>query len=286
MKPAAFEYQRVTSSEEAVECLSAFGEDAKILAGGQSLVPMMNFRLARPSALIDINGIRDLDYITPTTQGLRIGALTRHASLEQPMNRDGRWSFLSPLAHFIGHYPIRTRGTFGGSVVHSDPSAELPTLCVALDADIQVRGPDGSRTVPARSFFKGPFQVNMEPEEMLCEVELGSPPVGARVVVEEIARRAGDFAIVLVIAGLHIEEGVCRWARIGLGGVAGVPVRALDAEALLVGAPLTEEAFKEAAEAAIRELTPPEDIHASAEYRKHVTGVLVRRALSRASEQA
>ena len=260
--------------------LAELGEDAKLLAGGQSLVPMMNFRLARPTALVDINALDDLDYVTRSEDGLRIGSLTRHITLEDAGMFSAPWDIVPRVARWIGHYPIRTRGTFGGSVVHADPSAELPVLSLVFDADFDVLGPQGARSVESATFFRGPFQVELEPEEMLTGALLREPPPGARFSVHEFARRAGDFAIVLVIAGVAVENGRCTWARIGLGGVGSVPLRALEAERALVGADASEAPFREAAAVAAAHVEPLEDIHASADYRRHLVMVLVYRALA------
>ena len=266
-----------------MQLLAQLGEDAKLLAGGQSLVPMMNFRLARPSALIDINALRDLDHVSHSSDGLRIGALTRHVTLEDAARFPAQWGIVPRVARWIGHYPIRTRGTFGGSIAHADPSAELPVLSCVFDATFDVVGPEGGRTISSSTFFKGPFQVDLEADEMLSGALLQEPPPQARFAVHEFARRAGDFAIVLVIAGVALENGRCIWARIGLGGVGGVPQRAVEAEAALVDASFSEEAVEAAATLASQHVTPLEDIHASVEYRRHLVKVLVRRALAEAA---
>lgn len=265
-----------------MQLLAELGEDAKLLAGGQSLVPMMNFRLARPSALVDINALRDLDHVTHSSEGLRIGALTRHVTLEDTNRFPAQWGIVPRVARWIGHYPIRTRGTFGGSIAHADPSAELPVLSCVFDATFDVVGPRGERTIPSSTFFKGPFQVDLAMDEMLSGALLQEPPQGARFAVHEFARRAGDFAIVLVIAGIAVDSGRCTWARIGLGGVGGVPQRAVEAEAELLESSVSEEAIEAAATLASHNVTPLEDIHASADYRRHLVKVLVRRAVAEA----
>ena len=267
-----------------MQLLAELGEDAKLLAGGQSLVPMMNFRLARPSALVDINGLDDLDHLTHSSDGLRIGALTRHVTLEDAGRFPTQWGIVPRVARWIGHYPIRTRGTFGGSIAHADPSAELPVLSLVFDATFDVLGPQGGRTVPSSTFFKGPFQVDIGMDEMLLGALLQEPPPAAHFSVHEFARRAGDFAIVLVIAGIALEDGRCTWARIGLGGVGGVPQRAVEAERALLDASLSEETIRAAATLASQNVTPLEDIHASADYRRHLVEVLVRRAVVDAAD--
>ncbi len=282
MKPATFEYHRVGTVGEAVERLGELGEDAKLLAGGQSLVPMMNFRLARPPALVDISRVAELRYLTREGDTLRIGALTSHLAIERmdaPELLDG-FSFLKEAAHWVGHYPIRTRGTFGGSVAHADPAAEWCLLAVLLDAEIVARGPGGERTIAAADFLLGFLTNALDPDEVLVEVRFPRP--ASRAALHEYARRRGDFAIVAAAVAVDVEEDTCRSARIVIGGVDDVPVRIGEAEAALAGSRLEAEAIEEAAQAAARAVDPASDIHGSAEYRRHLTAVLVTRALGEA----
>ena len=282
MKPAAFDYHRVDRVEDALERLGELGEDAKVLAGGQSLVAMMNFRLVRPAALVDITRIPDLRYVARDGDELRIGALTSHREVE--LLRDpgivAGYEVLPRAARWVGHYPIRTRGTFGGSVAHADPSAEWCMLALALDATIVATGPDGEREIPAADFFLGFFTTALEPGELLTEVRFPRPRPHAA--LHEFARRHGDFAIVAAVAAVDVDGDRMKDARVVVGGVDEVPLRVREAEEALEGAAPGGEAFAEAGRAAAAGVDPSSDVHGSAEYRKDLTDVLVRRALAEA----
>jgi carbon-monoxide dehydrogenase medium subunit len=284
VKPAAFEYRRATAVAEAVDLLTRLGEDAKLLAGGQSLVPMMNFRLVRPSALIDIAGIPGLQYLEPHEgRGLKIGALSPHRwveEMEDPELLEG-FSVLKRAARWVGHYPIRTLGTFGGSIAHGDPSAEWCLLAVLLDAEIVAVGSGGERTIPASDFFYGFFMTALEPDEMIVEVRFPEP--ASRAAMQEYARRAGDYAIVSAAASLDVCDGECRSARVVLGGVADIPLRVPEAERVLEGAAVSQEAFEEAGREAAKAIDPPSDVQGTADYRRDLSAVLVRRALVEAA---
>jgi aerobic carbon-monoxide dehydrogenase medium subunit len=283
VKPAAFEFRRASTVEEAVEQLGELGDDAKLLAGGQSLVPMMNFRLVRPSALVDVNGIAGLQYVEPDGEGLRIGALTPHRwveLMEDPEVLEG-FGVLKRAARWVGHYPIRTRGTFGGSIAHADPSAEWCMLALLLDAEIAVLGPEGERVIPAADFFYGFFMTALEPDEMVVEVRFPAPAPNAA--IQEFARRAGDFAIVAAAVSADVRDGKCGSASVVLGGVADVPLRVEEAEKALEGAEIGPEAFEEAGQEAARVIDPASDVHGSAEYRRDLAAVLVKRALAEAT---
>jgi len=284
VKPAAFEYRRATAVEDAVEQLSELGDEAKLLAGGQSLVPMMNFRLVRPSALVDVAGIPDLQYLEPHDgRGLKIGALTPHRwveEMEDPELLEG-FSVLKRAARWVGHYPIRTLGTFGGSIAHGDPSAEWCLLAALLDAEIVAVGPEGERAIPASDFFHGFFMTALEPDEMIVEVRFPRPAPNAA--LQEFARRAGDYAIVAAAVTLDIDDRKCRSARVVLGGVADVPLRVPEAERVLEGAEVGREAFEEAGWEAAKVVDPPSDVQGTAEYRRDLSAVMVRRALEEAA---
>jgi aerobic carbon-monoxide dehydrogenase medium subunit len=282
VKPAAFKYQRANTVEDAIEQLTDLGDDAKLLAGGQSLVPMMNFRLVRPSALVDITGIPDLRYMEPNEEGLKIGALTPHRWVEEMEDPDllEGFSVFKRAARWVGHYPIRTLGTFGGSIAHADPSAEWCMLAVLLDAEIVAAGPEGERVIPASDFFHGFFMTALEPDEMVVEARFPRPAPHAA--LQEFARRAGDFGIVAAAVAVDLSDGVCSSARIVLGGVADVPLRIPEAERVLEGAEASLEAFEEAGQGAAKEIDPPSDVHGSAEYRRDLSAVLIRRALTEA----
>ena len=283
MKPAPFEYFAPRSVAETLDLLARYGDDGKILAGGQSLVPLMNFRLARPASLIDINRVAELDYVRPADGGLAFGALTRHYRLESDPLVAERCPLLPVVARLIGHVQIRHRGTIGGSIAHADPVAELCLAAALLDAEIDVQGAGGTRTLQPEEFFLTYLTTALEPTELLTEVRFPGLPAGAGWSVQEFARRHGDFAIVATAAVLEAENGVCRTARVAVAGGAPTAVRSPGAEAALVGQPLGAEAFSAAAEAAMAEADPESDLHASADYRRKMVGVFVRRALEEAA---
>ena len=284
MKPAAFEYRRATTVEDAVNQLTELGDEAKLLAGGQSLVPMMNFRLVRPTALVDVAGIPDLQYLEPHNgRGLKIGALTPHRwveEMEDPELLEG-FSILKRAARWVGHYPIRTLGTFGGSIAHGDPSAEWCMLAALLDAEIVTIGPEGERVRAASDFFHGFFMTALEPDEMIVEVRFSQSAPNAA--LQEFARRAGDYAIVAAAVTLDVDDGMCRSARVVLGGVADVPLRVSEAERVLEGAEIGREAIEEAGREAAKVVDPPSDVQGTAEYRRDLSAVMVRRALEEAA---
>jgi aerobic carbon-monoxide dehydrogenase medium subunit len=285
VKPAAFEYHRASAVEDAVAKLTELGDEAKLLAGGQSLVPMMNFRLVRPSALVDVAGIPDLQYLEPHDgRGLKIGALTPHRwveEMEAPELLEG-FSVLKRAARWVGHYPIRTLGTFGGSIAHGDPSAEWCLLAALLDAEVVAIGPGGERVILASDFFHGFFMTALEPDEMVVEVRFPQPAPNAA--LQEFARRAGDYAIVAAAVTLDIDDGKCRSARVVLGGVADVPLRLTEAERVLEGAEAGRAAFEEAGREAAKAVDPPSDVQGTAEYRRDLSAVMVRRALEEAAD--
>jgi carbon-monoxide dehydrogenase medium subunit len=282
VKPAAFDYHRVDRVEDALERLAELGEDAKVLAGGQSLVAMMNFRLVRPPALVDITRIPDLRYVARDGDALRIGALTSHREIELLRDGDviGGYELLPRSARWVGHYPIRTRGTFGGSIAHADPTAEWCMLALLLDATIVATGPDGEREIPAADFFLGFFTTALEPGELLTEVRFPRPRPHAA--LHEFARRHGDFGIVAAAVAVDVDGDRMTDARVVVGGVDEVPLRLADAERALEGAAQGGEAFAAAGRAAAEAVDPSSDVHGSAQYRKDLTDVLVRRALAEA----
>ena len=282
MKPAAFEYFAPESVEEAVDRLNAHKDEAKVLAGGQSLVPLMNMRLARPAVIVDINKIRALDYIATTPAALRIGALTRQRAAEISPLVAERCPLLRDALRFVGHVQIRNRGTIGGSIAHADPSAELTAVLVCLDGDVTAQGPRGTRTIPAVDLFVTYLTTALEGGEVLTEVRFPTLPPGAGWSWMEIARRHGDFALAGVGVVLTMRGNVISDARIGLTGVGPIPVRASAAERLLTRRTPSEKLWAEAADAVRATVEPDGDIHASAEYRRHVSGVLVQRALREA----
>src|SRR5688572_14804697 len=271
MKPAPFEYHRPASAEEAVALLAEHGYEAKLLAGGQSLVPAMNFRLAQPAVLIDLNGIPDLGYLREDGDGLRIGAMVRQAAAEHSEPVRVRAPLLAEALPHVAHPQIRNRGTLGGSIAHADPASEIPAVMLALGARFTLRGPSGDRVVTADDFFTGLFGTALEPDEMLVEVEV--PPLAARTrcAFTELSRRHGDFALAGVAAAITLDEaGRVSAARIALLGVGDGPVLSVGAAEALTGQLPGDEAHRAAAAAAAGEVDPPSDIHASAAYRKHL----------------
>jgi aerobic carbon-monoxide dehydrogenase medium subunit len=281
MKPPVFDYRRAASLDEAIALLSEYGTDAKVLAGGQSLLPMMKLRLARPGVIVDLGRAAELDYVRADDGGLAFGAMARLAELESATVGQG-WPMLMAAARHIGHPPIRHRGTVCGSLAHADPAAELPALALALDAELVAVGPGGRRVIPAERFFVTYLTTDLAPDELLAEARF---PVGGEAVgwgFEELSRRFGDYAMAAVAAVLvAAPDGTIAKARLALAGVADRAVRAREAEALLVGAP-GEARFPEAARVAAGALTPPADVHGSSAYRRHLAEVLVERALSAA----
>jgi carbon-monoxide dehydrogenase medium subunit len=284
VKPAPFAYVRPDTLDEALEVLAAHGGDAKPLAGGQSLVPAMNFRIARPAMLVDLNRVNTLGGVSETTDGLRIGAMTRHRALEQSAVVARLAPLVTETMPFVAHPPIRTRGTIGGSLAHADPAAELPAVMLALDASVGVRSRTAARTIPAAEFFVGLYQTALAPEELVVEISIPTMPAGSGWAFEEVARRHGDYALAGVAAVVALDaRGHVASARIGLLSVHERPMLALAAARAVVGSTPTPDALRAAADAAAHtDAEPSSDIHASSEYRRHLTAVLVRRALTRA----
>ncbi|HEY5354673.1 MAG TPA: FAD binding domain-containing protein [Streptosporangiaceae bacterium] len=294
MKPAPFSYYRTGSVRETVAMLAELGDEAKILAGGQSLVPMMNFRLARPAALVDVTRIPGLEYLRAGPDGLRIGALTRHRTVElcaDPAVLDG-FGVLPRSARWIGHYPIRARGTFGGSIAHADPAAEWCLLAVLLEANVVLTGPSGVRAVPVSEFFEGFYTTSAEPDEMITELHFPRP--ARRAALTEFSQRQGDFAVVAAAVSVDLADpdpadpdpadpdpAACRSLRVVLGGVGPLPFVVDTAE--LGGQPATGATWRAAGELAAAQIDPPADGHGSAAYRKKLAATLVERALAEAA---
>lgn len=287
MKPAPFDYLQAEGLEHALELLREYGDGAKVLAGGQSLVPAMNFRLAAPAMLIDINQLSELAFLGETAAGgLRIGALSRHSHLERAPAVATRSPLLAETVPFIAHPQIRNRGTVGGSLAHADPAAELPAVMVALDARFRLARAGSARWVEAKEFFIGLFATVLEPEELLVEVDLPPLAVGTGCSFVELSRRLGDYALVGVAATVTVDgSGRCSGGRLVYMSVGDVPVD-VGAGGGLVGETPSPALFEAVAEAAAAELEPAGDIHASAEYRRHLAAVLGRRALAIAAQRA
>jgi aerobic carbon-monoxide dehydrogenase medium subunit len=284
VKPAPFEYFAPETVPEVLALLGEYGDDAKILAGGQSLVPMMNFRLVRPKVLVDINHVGGLSYIRESNGHLLIGAMTRHRDVESSLVVDQRNGLLADGVRYIGHGAIRARGTVGGSIAHADPTAELPLMLAALEGDVRVVGPHGRRSIPSDQFFLSYFTTSMEPGEMCEEVAIPVLPAGTAWGFEEFSHRAGDFALVAVAAVVAADSARrCGSARLAVAGVGATPTRARRAEQFLVGQPLTPSILREAAQIVSSEVEPESDLHASAAFRRRLAGTMATRALERAA---
>jgi carbon-monoxide dehydrogenase medium subunit len=285
MKPAPFRYAAPRSIDEAVALLGEHGGEARVLAGGQSLVPLMNMRLATPTALIDINRIPELAFVRPWNGGIAIGAATRDSALERDAEAARRLPLLVEASANVGHQAIRNRSTVGGSIAHADPAAELPAALLALDAVAVARGPGGERSIPIADFFLGYLQTALAPDELLVELRVPGLPANTGSAFVEFARREGDYALAGVAAVLTLAaDGTIAEARLALCAVGPTALRASAAEAALRGqrpGPAAWEAAAEAVRAAIVE--PPSDIHGSGDYRRHLAGVLARRALAKAA---
>lgn len=286
MKPPPVKYARAGDVGEAVALLTEHGSDAKVLAGGQSLIPLMSFRLARPSVLIDINRATGLDDVRTDNGSLLIGAMARQRDIETSAIVAAAVPLLPQVLRHVGHVANRNRGTVGGSLAHADPAAELPALVTALGGDLLVQGPGGTRSVAAEDYFLGTFTTAMEYDEVLTGVRLPRLPAGTGVAVEELARRHGDFAIVAAIAAVHLSpEGTVDVVRLAVSGAASVPVRLHAAEAALTGAAPTAEAVDAAADTVAASINPTDDVHAPAGYRRDMARLLVKRALQTAIQR-
>jgi aerobic carbon-monoxide dehydrogenase medium subunit len=285
VKPASFDYYKPTTLTEALDLLGQFGETAKPLAGGQSLVPMMNMRLARPAQLIDLNGLPELNYLKVENGELRIGAMTRQRVLERSAIVAESWPILREATRYVGHVQIRNRGTVGGSLVHAYPAAELPVVMTALEATMVLRSPQGERAVPASGFFVDAMTTSLKIGELLVEVRLPHAPPRTGWSFQEISRRYGDFALMGVAGLLTLRaDGTIERARLVFCGA--TPQSASKIEQQLAGERAESARFRDAANLAATDLQPDSDIHASAEYRKQVAKVLARRVLEQAAVRA
>ncbi len=287
MKPPPFAYDRPETEAEALALLSEHGADAKLLAGGQSLVPLLNFRLAFPDRLFDIYRIAELSYMREQDGSVRIGAMTRLSEIEADELIASRYPMIAEAMPLIAHFQIRNRGTIGGSVAHADPAAELPALLACLDAKIHARSKDSEREIGWEELFVTHLVTRLEPTELLTEIEIPAPPPGAGQAFIEFARRHGDFALGGVAALIATdEERICTEARIALLGAAATPIRAGAAEQSLLGSAIDEAAAVGAGEAAIEGIEPTGDIHGSAEYRRKLIAALTERAVTSAAQRA
>ena len=284
LKPAAFAHHQPGSVADAARLLSDLADrNVRIIAGGQSLAPMMAFRLATPDHLIDINGVKELDFLEVGPSELRIGALVRHKNLERIAGAGATGDLLGLVLPWIAHFPIRSRGTFCGSIAHADPASEWCLVSVALDARMVLVGAEGVRAVAACDFFEGPMSTNAKPSELLREVRLPLLPNGTRMGFQEFSRRRGDFALSMALATYRVEDGLIRDPRIAIGGAEDRPRRFASAEALLVGQAPSAVLFAAASQRVAEELQPMEGPGTTAEYRRELTRTLTLRALEEAA---
>jgi len=287
MKPPRFEYFAPRTLDEALGLLAGHGDRAKLLAGGQSLIPLLNFRLAHPEALIDINRIPELGGIRADDGGVAMGALTRQHAVERSEAVRTRVPIVAEACRLIGHLPIRHRGTIGGNLAHADPASELPAVMLALEAQLTVASTKGTRTLPVDRFFVGPLSTALQTVEMLTEIRVPGLPARTGGAFVEMARRAGDFALVGVAALITLDaSGRCQRARVALCGVGPTPIRAGAAEDALVGQAPAGAALDEAASRAAAATSPSSDLHASADFRRKLARHFARQAIATAAQRA
>jgi carbon-monoxide dehydrogenase medium subunit len=283
MKPAKFDYFAPAILSEALGLLESLGTEAKLLAGGQTLIPAMSMRVARPSAIVDLNGVGELAFIRETAEGLEIGAMTRQRDLETSSEAARRCPLFRAALPHVAHFQIRNRGTLGGSLSHNDPAAELPAVVAALDGIVTLARREHERQVRWDQFFCGMLTTALEPNEILVSIRVTSPPPGSGVGFAEISRRHGDFALAGAAAILHgANDRAVDFARLVLFGVAHGPVRSIAAEGILAGSSPGSATWHAAADAIIRDIEPADDVHASAIYRREVAHTLAQRALAQA----
>jgi CO/xanthine dehydrogenase FAD-binding subunit len=287
VKPAPFEYEAPAGLDEALGVLAERGEDCKVLAGGQSLVPLLNFRIAAPDCLVDVNGLSELSFVEGDGGALRVGAMTRQSDFERSELVARGWPLLVEATRHIAHRQIRNRGTVGGSVAHADPAAELPAVFTALGARYRARSARAERVIESADMYLGPLTTALEPDELLTEVELPPLPARSGSAFDEFAMRHGDFALAGAAAVVTLDsEGVCSGAALVLVAAAAAPFRSSAAEAMLVGRRVDAGAIAEAADAATRDIEPLGDIHASSRYRRRIMRTFATRAIETAGLRA
>ena len=282
MKPAKFEYHAPASVDEALAILERYDGEARVLAGGQSLVPMMNFRLAQPRVIVDLNRIPELAFIEEEGEVVRIGSMTRQRRLEFDPLIAAKLPLLRAALRWVGHLPTRSRGTIGGSIAHADPSAEIPMVLQALEGEVVARGPQGERRIAAQDLFQAALTTSLTPLEIITEVRFSVMPAQAAHAIEEFARRKGDFAIAAIAVMLTRDGERCTKARLATAGVGPASIRLRDAEDVLEQQGLGAAAIEAAADTAAAQVDPISDLNGSAEYRRHLTGVLTSRAILKA----
>ena len=281
MKPAQFDYVAPTSLSAAVDALAATHGEGKVLAGGQSLLPLLNFRMVRPSVIIDLNGIKELAFIEVRGDSVVIGALTRHREIEQSSLIASKLPVMSAAMRHVAHLAIRNRGTIGGSLSHADPAAELPMLAIFYDATIVVQGPAGRREIAAESFFVDALTNCLEPDEIVVEVEVPIPQQH-RWAFEEVARRFGDFALASIAVSVSRSASDLQGARVAAMGVADTPLRLRTVEDRIAGMQINDALPRHFSELVMSSVSPNSDLHASAEYRRQLLGALAERAMTTA----
>jgi CO/xanthine dehydrogenase FAD-binding subunit len=290
VKPAPFDYYAPRTLDEALRILAEAGGEGRVLAGGQSLGPMLNFRLAKPAVVVDINRVEGLDTLETTPQDLRVGARVRHAAFLRSQDVRQGWPLLAEATRHVAHMAIRNRGTVCGSICHNDPAAEQPSLLVTLGGTVEIASAKGRRELPADEFLTGMMSNALEPGEIVVAVRYPRPAPGTSVGFDEFARRLGDFAIAGAATTLTVKDGRCTAARLTIIGMGKGPFRAREAEASLVGAPLAgkdgEAALAAAVARTVATVEPAGDVHASAGYRRHLAGVMAERALGSARTRA
>jgi len=285
VKPAPFQYVRPSSVSDALAALARYRDDAKVLAGGQSLIALMNLRLVKPAVLVDINRLSDIAYIREENGTVAIGALTRQSAVESSGVIARQCPLMAEAIRFVAHRPIRNRGTVGGNLAHADPTSELPAVAVALDATFVARSTDGQRAISAADFFVGLLSSALASKELLTEMRIPIWPAGQGWSFMEVSPRAGDYALVGVAATLQVQEGICQAARLVYSGVGARPTRVAAAEQMLLGGPANEATFRAAGEVAAGQVDPSSDFHATGDYRRDLVRVLTRRALMRALDR-
>jgi CO/xanthine dehydrogenase FAD-binding subunit len=284
LKPARFRYFAPTTIEEVVSLLAEYGDESKLLAGGQSLVPLMNIRLSQPAVLIDLNRVTALDYVTKEDDRLEIGALTRHRAVAESKLVQERFPAAAQAAGHIGYPAIRNRGTIGGTLAHADPVAEMPCIAVLNDCEIVATSSSGSRTIRASDFFHGYFTTSLEPTEFVSSVRFTSRPASHGWGFSEFARKSGDFALSAAAVDVIFDGGAVTQVSIAIAGASDRPVRAPLTEAALVGTTLSRSEIEQAVSNLSSELDPPSDAHASSDFRTHLAQIMTERALLAAAQ--
>lgn len=286
MIPAAFDYHAPTSVSEAVQLLQQHGYDAKILAGGQSLIPAMRFRLSSPAVLIDIKNIDGLEYVREANGALAIGAMTRESDLEAAVDKLPRYGLLADAVRVIADPIVRNLATVGGNLAHADPANDHPAVMLAYNATVIAHGPNGQRTIPIDDFFVDLFTSALESDELLTEIQIPTPAAGSGGAYIKFERKVGDYAVAAVAVQLTISTGICTAARVALTNLSSVPMRVMGAEQALVGHAITDEVLEQAGQAAADECDPSADLRGSVEYKRDMARVLTKRAIRKAAERA